>query len=131
MKGLLIRWLILTAAIMAAAYLIEGIRIGGLESAFFTAAFLGILNAFLRPILLLVTLPINIMSLGLFTLVINALMLKMASGVLASVEVQGFWSAVLGSIIISIVSWALNSFIADSGRVEVIALRRRGGDHWE
>ena len=130
MKGLLIRWLILTLAIIVAAYLIEGIRVDGFVSAFLTAAFLGILNAFFRPILLLLTLPINILSLGLFTFVINALMLKMASGVLASVEVEGFWSAVFGSIIISLVSWGLNSFIADSGRVEVIDLQRRG-NHWE
>jgi putative membrane protein len=130
MKGLFIRWLILTAAIIVAAYLIEGIRVSGFASAFFTAAFLGILNAFFRPILLLLTLPINILSLGLFTFVINALMLKMASGVIAGVQVEGFWSAVFGSIIISLVSWALTSFIADSGQVEVIELRRRG-DRWE
>jgi putative membrane protein len=131
MKGVFLRWIILTAAIMVAAYLIEGIRVTGLLSAFFTAAFLGILNAFFRPILLLLTLPINILSLGLFTFVINALMLKMASGVLASVDVQGFWSAVFGSIIISIVSWLLNSFVADSGQVEVIDLKRRDDGRWE
>lgn len=131
MKGILIRWLILTVAIIVAAYLIEGIRITGFLSAFLTAAFLGILNAFFRPILIILTLPLNIVTLGLFTFVINALMLKMASGVLTSVEVHGFWSAVFGSIVISIVSWALNSFIADSGRVEVIELRRRDGDRWE
>ena len=131
MKGIFLRWIILTAAIMVAAYLIEGIRIASLLSAFVTAAFLGILNAFFRPILLLLTLPINILSLGLFTFVINALMLKMASGVLASVDVQGFWSAVFGSIIISIVSWLLNSFVADSGQVEVIDLRRKDDGHWE
>ncbi len=131
MKGVLIRWLILTLAIIVAAHFIEGINVSGFASAFFTAAFLGILNAFFRPILLLLTLPINILSLGLFTFVINALMLKMASGVLASVEVQGFWSAVFGSVIISLVSWLLNSFIADNGRVEVIDLRRRDDGRWE
>ena len=131
MKGIFLRWIILTAAIMVAAYLIEGIRVTGLSSAFITAAFLGILNAFFRPILLVLTLPINILSLGLFTFLINALMLKMASGVLASVEVQGFWAAVFGSIIISMVSWLLNAFVADSGRVEVIDLRRRDDGRWE
>jgi putative membrane protein len=80
MMGFLIRWLILTIAIIVASYLLEGIHISGFFSAFFAAAALGILNALFRPILILLTLPINIMTLGLFTFIINALMLKMASG---------------------------------------------------
>ncbi|HNR13791.1 MAG TPA: phage holin family protein [Thermodesulfobacteriota bacterium] len=131
MKGILLRWLILTIAIMAAGYLIEGIRVSGFWSAVITAGFLGILNAFFRPILIILTLPLNILTLGLFTFVINALMLKMASGILASVEVEGFWSAVLGSVVISLVSWGLNSFIEDSGHIGVVELRKRDGDRWE
>ncbi len=131
MKGLFIRWLVLTVAIMAAAYVLDGIEIeGGFFSAFFAAAILGILNALLRPILLLITLPLNILTLGLFTFVINALMLMMASGVIAGFHVQGFWWAVVGSLIISAVSWLLTSLINDQGRMEVITLRRRRG-RWE
>jgi putative membrane protein len=131
MKGLFIRWLVLTVAIMAAAYVLDGIEIeGGFFSAFFAAAILGILNALFRPILLLITLPLNILTLGLFTFVINALMLMMASGVIAGFHVQGFWWAVVGSLIISAVSWLLTSLINDQGRMEVISLRRRHG-RWE
>jgi putative membrane protein len=131
--GILIRWLILTAAIIVASYLLEGIHISGFFSAFFAAAILGILNALFRPVLLILTLPINILTLGLFTFIINALMLKMASGVIPGFEVHGFWTAVFGSLIISVVSWLLNSFISDRGRVErvdYIDLKRKG-DRWE
>jgi putative membrane protein len=131
--GILIRWLILTAAIIVASYLLEGIHISGFFSAFFAAAILGILNALFRPVLLILTLPINILTLGLFTFIINALMLKMASGVIPGFEVHGFWTAVFGSLIISVVSWLLNSFISDRGRVErvdYVELKKKG-DRWE
>jgi len=96
MNGLLVRWIVLTAAILFAAYVVTGIEVGGFFSAFFAAAMLGILNAFFRPILIVLTLPINILTFGLFTFVINALMLKMASGVIPGFYVHGFWSAVFG-----------------------------------
>ena len=131
MHGLLLRWLVLTAAIMIAAYVIEGIQVGGFLSAFFTAAILGILNAFFRPILIVLTLPINVLTLGLFTFVINALMLMMASGVISGFAVSGFWAAVFGSLLISLVSWVLNSLINDRGKVEVIDLKKRDGGRWE
>lgn len=131
MKGLFVRWLMLTVAIMAAAYLLPGIEItGGIFSAFSAAAILGILNALLRPLLLLLTLPLNILSLGLFTFVINALMLMMASGVISGFHIAGFWSAVFGSLIIGIVSWLLTSMINDQGKMEVITLQQRRG-RWE
>ncbi|MGD2037007.1 MAG: phage holin family protein, partial [Desulfobacterales bacterium] len=110
MPGILIRWLTTTAAIVATAYLLDGIQVSGFFSALFAAAMLGILNAFFRPIALLLTLPINILSLGLFTFVINALMLKMASGVIPGFSVYGFWTAIFGSFLISVISWLLNSF---------------------
>ena len=115
--GIFIRWLILTAAIVAASYLIDGIRISGFFSAFCAAAVLGILNALFRPILFILTLPINIMTLGLFTFVINALLLKMASGVIPGFDVHGFWSAVFAALIISGVNWTLTSFINEQGRI--------------
>lgn len=131
--GLLLRWLILTSGIIIASYLLEGIHVSGFVPAFFAAALLGILNALFRPVLILLTLPINILSLGLFTFVINALMLVMVSGIISGFEVHGFWTAVFGSLIISIISWLLNSFISDRGRVErldYIDLKKRG-DRWE
>jgi putative membrane protein len=140
--GIFIRWLILTAAIVAASYLIDGIRISGFFSAFCAAAVLGILNALFRPILFILTLPINIMTLGLFTFVINALLLKMASGVIPGFDVHGFWSAVFAALIISGVNWILSSFINEQGRIARVAkgemeeedyidLEKHDDDTWE
>lgn len=131
MKGIVLRWLILTLAIMVAAYLIEGIEVRGFGSALFAAAILGILNAFFRPVLIILTLPINILTLGLFTFVINALLLMMASGVIGGFEVHGFWAAFFGSLIISLISWLLSSFINEQGRVGYIDLKRRENGKWE
>lgn len=131
MKGLVIRWLVLAAAIMAASYLLEGIEVKGFFPALGAAAMLGILNAFFRPVLLILTLPINILSLGLFTFIINALMLKMASGVIPGFDVRGFWTALFGVLIITLISWLLNAFISERGCVEFIDLKKRDGDRWE
>jgi putative membrane protein len=133
MNGLLIRWLILTVAIMIAAYLFSGIQVAGFGSALVAALVLGILNAFFRPILLILTLPINILTLGLFTFVINALLLLMTSGVIGGLQVSSFGAALLGSLIISLVSWLLSSFINGQGRVESIdiELHRQRGGRWE
>jgi putative membrane protein len=125
MMGILIRWLILTAAIMAASYLIDGISVSGFFSAFFAAAVLGILNALFRPILFILTLPINIMTFGLFTFVINALLLKMASGVIPGFNIHGFWSAVFAALIISGVNWILNSFINEQRKMETVEKGKR------
>ena len=150
MNGIFIRWFTLTGAIVLTSYLLDGIRVSGFFSAFFAAAMLGILNAFFRPIALLLTLPLNIMTLGFFTFVINALMLKMASGVISSFDVHGFWAAIFGSLMISIISWLLNSFINGHGSFsyidrerkmrqanrhppdnDTIDLEHRGDDRWE
>ncbi|MDD2603994.1 MAG: phage holin family protein [Desulfobacterales bacterium] len=131
MRGILLRWIVLTVAILVAAGLLDGVQINGFFSALLAAATLGILNALLRPLLLILTLPINILSLGLFTFVINALMLMMASGVIGGLEVAGFWAAVGASVLISLVSWLLNSFISEQGTVGYIELKRKGPHRWE
>ena len=148
MSGIFIRWLTSTGAIIFTSYLLNGIHVDGFVAAFFAAAMLGILNALFRPLALLITLPINILTLGLFTFVINALMLKMASGVISGFDVEGFGSAILGSLMISVISWLLNSFIdrrgtwryidlghrsnhADPTRNHTIELKRKKNDHWE
>jgi len=134
---LLIRWLCLTAAIMLTAYLIDGIQVAGFAHALGTAAVLGVLNVIVRPVLFILTLPINIMTFGLFTFIINALMLKIASGLIPGFSVIGFWAAVLGALIISLVNWLLNAIIQDSksggshragnGYVDM----KKRDDHWE
>ena len=148
MSGIFIRWLTSTGAIILTSYLLNGIHVDGFVAAFFAAAMLGILNALFRPIALLITLPINILTLGFFTFVINALMLKMASGVISGFDVEGFGSAILGALMISVISWLLNSFIdrhgtwhyidlghrsdhADTTRNHTIDLKRKKGNRWE
>ena len=111
MTRFFVRWFILAIAIIFASYVLEGIHVQSFFSAFFAAAFLGLLNAFFCPILIIITLPINILSIGLFTFVINALLLKMVSGIIPGFEVYGFWTAIFGSLIISAVNWFLSSFL--------------------
>ena len=133
MRGVLLRWFVLTAAVLIASWLLDGIYVTGLFPALLAAATLGILNAFLRPLLILFTLPINILTLGLFTFLINALMLKIVSEVIPGFYIHGFWTAVLGALIIGTVSWLLNGFVGGRGRVErtsYIDLQKRG-DRWE
>ncbi len=132
--GIIIKWLILTAALTLASYLIDGIRVSGFFCALSTAAILGFLNIFFRPILLILTLPINIVSLGLFTFVVNAVMLRMASGLISCFEVHGFWPAVFGSVVISAVNFILSSFVISQGRVrrvDFIDLKKGKDDTWE
>jgi putative membrane protein len=125
LNGILIRWLLLTISIILTSYLVDGIYVASFFSALFAALVLGILNALFRPVLIVITLPINILTLGLFTFLINALLLKMVSGVVPGFYVYGFWSAVFGSLIISLVSWLLSSFVSDRGRISYIELKKR------
>ena len=109
---------------MITSYMLDGIHVSGFFSAFFAVAVLWILNAFLRPILFILTLPFTILTLGLFTFVINAILLMMASGVISGFEVRGFWTAVFGSLLISLVSWVLTSFVNERGTWEYIEFKR-------
>jgi len=103
------RLLIHMVAILIISYLLPGvIRVDGVWAALVAAFILGIVNAILRPILIFFTLPITVLTLGLFLLVINGLMLWLVSAVVSGFQVNGFWGAVLGSILISIVSWILS-----------------------
>ena len=118
MGRLLIKWLCLTGAVLFAAYVLDNIYVRDFFSAFFAAAVLGILNMFFRPLLFLLTLPINVMSLGLFTFIINAFMLKMASGLISGFTVNGFWTAIFGSLLISIANWMLTALIQENRMYE-------------
>ncbi len=122
--GLLAKWLVNSLALFAADYLISGIVIYDFWSGLAAAALLGIVNAVIRPVIILLTLPINIMTLGLFTLVINALMLKLVAWLVGGISITGFWAAFWGAIIISLVSWFLSLFFDSRLKVSVI---RSGG----
>jgi putative membrane protein len=105
MTRILVAWLITTIAILLAAYLIPGIRIASAGTAIIGAAILGILNALLKPILVVLTFPLTIVTLGLFLLVINALMFWLAGALVSGFEVKSFWSALFGSLVVSVVSF--------------------------
>lgn len=103
------RLVIHMVAILIISYLLPGlIRVDGVWAALVAAFILGIVNAVIRPILIFFTLPITILTLGLFLLVINGLMLWLVSAIVKGFQVNGFWGAVLGSLLISIVSWVLS-----------------------
>ncbi len=104
MIRMLVSWLIITGGILLAAFLLPGIRVQSIGSAFIAAAILAILNLFVKPVLVFLTLPITILTLGLFLIVINALLLMIVGGVVSGFEIKSFWWAVLGSLVISLVS---------------------------
>jgi putative membrane protein len=108
MKKHLIHWIISILAIIIAAYLIPGVYVSGIFTALVVAVVLGLLNAFIRPILLIFTLPINILTLGLFTLVINAILVMLTSRIVEGFSVSGFWMALVFGLILSLVSHILH-----------------------
>lgn len=110
---LILKWLISTVAIMFASYLLPGVMLTGFWSALWVALFLGLVNTFIKPLLILLTLPINILTLGLFTFVINALLILLASSVIDGFSVSGFWVALLFSIILSLFNYLLNSLFGN------------------
>jgi len=106
---LILRWVFNAAAIIVGAYLISGISVAGIWTALILAVFLGLVNAVLKPILVVITLPINILTLGLFTFVINALLILLAGTVVKGFDVDGFVPALLFGLVISVVSYILNT----------------------
>jgi putative membrane protein len=105
---ILIRWSISTIAILLAAYVVPGVMVAGFWSAVWLALFLGIINVSLKPLLIILTLPVNILTLGLFTFVINALMILLATTIITGFSVSGFWAAMLFGIVLSIINFLLN-----------------------
>ena len=130
MRGLMFRWLVNAGGLLLVSYLFDGIQVAGVGWALIAALFLGVINALIRPVVLILTLPINILSLGLFTFVINALMLWLTGNLLAGFRVEGFWAALGGSVVLGLISLGISSLVNDQGRWEVIELRRDRGDVW-
>lgn len=124
MPGFLIRSLLTTLAVLATAYLVPGIAVDGWVPALGAAIVLGVLNAVLRPLLLLLTLPLILVTLGLFVLVVNAVLLALVSVLIPGFHVAGFGSAVVGSLLISLISGILNFLVGGTGHVEVAIQRR-------
>ena len=101
---LILIWICNALALLAVAYLLPGVRVEGLESALIAALVLGLINTLLRPLLILLTLPVTVLTLGLFILVINGLLFWFAGSVLRGFEVSGFWVGMMGALLYSILS---------------------------
>ena len=106
----IIHWIVSALAIVLTAYLLPGAHVDGIVAALILAVVLGIINAFLRPLLIMLTLPITLLTLGLFTLVINGLLVMLAASVVPGFAVDSFWWALAFSIVLAIVSAVLHMF---------------------
>jgi putative membrane protein len=124
MLGLLLRTLITGLGIWLATVLVPGVSATTTSALVWAAIALGLINAFVRPVLVLLTLPFTILTLGLFLLFLNAAMLNLAGWFVDGFEVTGFWSAVFGAIVVSLVSGLCSSFIGPRGRFELLVVRR-------
>ena len=120
LKSFIQRWVISTLAVLVATYLVPGIKFERWQDLLVATLVLGLLNSFLRPLLMLLSLPLVVITLGLFTIVINALLLLLVSALLGEqhFKVDGFWTAFWGALVISVVSILLNS-ITGSGESRV------------
>ena len=123
MKGIILRTLITMLGLFLASGLVPGVTINGTSGFILAAILLGLVNAFIRPIALLLTLPITLVTLGLFLLVVNAAMFGLVAWMLDGFYVAGFWSAVFGSIVVSITAAISSWYIGPDGRFEVYVIR--------
>lgn len=114
--GFLVRLIVNAAALWVAAYLIPGVAIADLTSLALAALVLGIINAVVRPVLVVLTFPLTLVTLGLFLFVLNAFCLWLTSRLVPGFDIQSFGAALLGSLVISAVSWVLTTFVSDTGR---------------
>lgn len=124
MRGFILRVLIVAVGLWVASRIIPGVEISDGWTLLLAALVLGIINAVVRPVVIILTLPLTLLTLGLFLLVINAAMLSLAAWLLDGMNVAGFWSAFFGAIVVSIVAWICTWFIGDQGRVETITIER-------
>ena len=112
---LLVVWIINALALMAVAYLMPGVAVSSFGSALVAALILGLVNAVIRPVLFLLTLPATILTLGLFIFVLNGLLFWFVGSYIQGFFVAGFWSGVFGAIVFSLISWLLSALLLPSG----------------
>ena len=110
---ILVKWLLCAAALLAVAYVYSGVQVQSFGSAMIAALVIGLLNTIIRPILVILTLPVTIITVGLFLLVVNGLMFWMASGLVAGFHVPGFWSAMAGALVYSVLTWLVDLALGD------------------
>jgi putative membrane protein len=124
MAGFILRGLIAALGLWAASEMFDGIDINSAITLIFAGLLLGVVNAIVRPIAVVLSLPALLLTVGLFLLVINAAMLGLVALLLPGFKIYGFWPAVGGAIVVSLVSWVASWFIGSRGRVEVISARK-------
>ena len=120
MRGLVVRWIVCAIALYLTSSVVRGIEVRSLASLLLAAAVIGVIDAFVRPIVLVLTFPISFVTLGLFVLVVNAAMLALASVFVPGFEVHGFWSALWGWLLLSFFTFVINVLIGEHGGVEVV-----------
>jgi len=120
MRGFLYRLIITALGLWAAATIVPGVTIVGVGTLLLAALLLGIVNAIIRPIILILTLPLTVLTLGLFILVVNGISLALVAWVLPGFTVAGLVPAVLGSIVVGLTGWFASTFVGASGRIEHI-----------
>jgi putative membrane protein len=125
MQGIFIRTLISMLGLFLASRVIPGVAIDGMGNFILAALLLGLVNAFIRPLMFFFTLPLTIVTMGLFIFVINAAMFGLVAAMLDNFQVSGFWSALFGAIVVSITSTVASWYIGPDGRFEVFVVRRR------
>ena len=118
--GILVRILINALAIVVAAQVIPGIELNGVLAALAAGLVLGVVNGVVRPILVFLTLPLTLLTLGLFLFILNGLCLWLTAALVKGFEIHGFWAAVFGALLVSIVSWILTAFLNDRGEIQVM-----------
>jgi putative membrane protein len=127
MEGFLIRAAVVGIGLWLASQIVGGVGFSSTETLIAAALLLGIVNAFVRPVIVILTLPITLLTLGLFLLVINALMILLVAWFLPGFMVAGFWSAVGAAIVVSLTSWVMSGWIGPRGRIEVMTVRQPPG----
>ncbi len=118
MKGFVFRLVITGLGLWAAETIVPGVRIDGWGTLIVAALLLGIVNAVIRPIILILTLPLTILTLGLFILVVNGISLALVAWLMPSFSLSGLGAAILGSIVVGLTSWLASAFVGGSGRIE-------------
>ncbi len=126
MAGIIVRTLIIALGLGLANVLVPGVRIEGAVTLVVAALLLGLVNAVVRPLVVLLTLPLTIVTLGIFLLVVNAAMFGLVAAMLGDFAVSGFFSALFGAIIVSLTSMLASWYIGPDGRYEVLIIERRG-----
>ena len=125
MRGLLIRFAITGVAVFIAAQIIPGIDLDTVGAGVFAAILLAMLNAVVRPILYFFSIPFIILTLGLFMVVINAILLQIVSGLVKGFHVTGFWPSFWGAVVISLISTVLNLWVSEQGQWEIVTNRSK------